>query len=86
MPPRSRSGRGETVIKLTRLNGSTMTINAELIETVEACPDTVIHLATNNRYVVRESVDVVVEKVIEYRKRVNAERPVVNPIEGFKRE
>ncbi|MFA6030602.1 MAG: flagellar FlbD family protein [Elusimicrobiota bacterium] len=74
------------MIKLTRLNGSTMTINAELIETVEACPDTVIHLATNNRYVVRESVDVVVEKVIEYRKRVNAERPVVNPIEGFKRE
>ena len=74
------------MIKLTRLNGAEMRINAELIETVEACPDTVIHLATNNRYVVRESEDEVVEKVIEYRKRVNAERPVVNPIQGFERK
>lgn len=44
-----------------------------------------IHLATSNRFIVRESVDEIVEKVIQYRKRVNAEKPVQNPIEGFKR-
>ncbi|MBI5242353.1 MAG: flagellar FlbD family protein [Elusimicrobia bacterium] len=74
------------MIKVTRLNGQEITINAELIEAVEACPNTVISLATNNRYLVKETVDEVVGKVIEYRKRVNAERPVRNPIEGYKRE
>lgn len=73
------------MIQLTRLNGGTITLNAELIESVEATPNTVIHLATNNRYVVRETVDEVVAKVIEYRKRVNAERPAPNPIQGFER-
>lgn len=74
------------MIKVTRLNGQEITLNAELIEAVEACPNTVISLATNNRYLVKETVDEVVGKVIEYRKRVNAERPVPNPIQGFKRE
>ncbi|MFA6094043.1 MAG: flagellar FlbD family protein [Elusimicrobiota bacterium] len=74
------------MIKLTRLNGQPITLNAELIESVEACPNTVVNLATNNRFLVQESVDEVVEKVIEYRKRVNVEKPVQNPIQGFKRE
>jgi flagellar protein FlbD len=74
------------LIRVTRLNGQQITLNAEIIECVEACPDTVISLATNNRYLVKESVDEVVEKVIEYRKRVNSEKPVPNPIQGFKRE
>lgn len=74
------------MISVTRLNGSPLTINAELIETVEKTPDTVISLATGNRYLVRETVDEVVAKVVEYRRKVNAERPVVNPIQGFQRE
>lgn len=74
------------MIHLTRLNGSALVINAELIETVESGPDTVLSLATGNRYIVRESVDEVVGKVIEYRKRVESGRPVRNPIEGFTRE
>jgi flagellar protein FlbD len=60
------------VIRLTRLNGQVITINAELIETVEACPNTVVSLSTSNRYLVVETVDEVVEKVVEYRKRVNS--------------
>lgn len=76
---------GSIVIRLTRLNGSAITINAELIETVEKCPDTTLSLATGNRYLVRETVDEVVAKVIEYRRKVNAERPIPNPIQGFER-
>lgn len=74
------------MIKLTRLNGSPLTVNAELIETIEACPDTVLALATGNRVVVKEPVDAVVALVIEYRKKVNSERPVPNPIQGFERK
>jgi len=46
----------------------------------------VVALATNNRYNVRESVDEITEKVIEYRRKVNADRKVVNPISGFDRD
>lgn len=74
------------MIDLTRLNGSPVTLNAELIESLESAPNqTVVHLATNNRYVVRESVDEIVEKVIQYRRKVNSEAKAVNPIQGFER-
>ncbi|MCX5789206.1 MAG: flagellar FlbD family protein [Elusimicrobia bacterium] len=73
------------MIQLTRLNGTSFRVNAELIETVEACPDTVLSLATGNRIVVREKVDEVVARVIEYRKKVNSEKPAPNPIAGFER-
>lgn len=74
------------MIRVTRLNGSPLTVNAELIETIEACPDTVIALATGNRIVVKEPVDAVIAKTIEYRKKVNSERAVPNPIQGFERK
>lgn len=75
------------MISLTRLNGQALTLNAELIEALESSPNqTVIHLATNNRYIVREAVDEIVEKVIQYRRKVNSEKQPVNPIKGFERE
>lgn len=75
------------MIELTRLNGGKFTLNAELIETLEAAANTtLVGLATNNRYNVREPVDEIVAKVIEYRKRVNADRKAVNPIQGFERK
>jgi len=56
------------LIKLTRLNGKEFVINADLIETVEATPDTVITLVNEHRYIVKESVDEVIKKVIEYKR------------------
>ena len=73
------------MISVTKLNGREITINAELIESLEATPDTVVNLATGNRLVVRNSVEDIVAKVMEYRKKINSERKVINPIEGFKR-
>ena len=74
------------MIKLTRLNGTPLVVNAELIESIEASPDTVLALATGNRYIVKEGVDEVIAKVVEYRWKVNSERPAPNPIQGYKRE
>jgi flagellar protein FlbD len=74
------------MIKLEKLNGSLVVVNAELIESVEATPDTVINLATGNRFLVRDSVDAVIAKVVEYKKQVYSERKCVNPIEGFERK
>lgn len=74
------------MISLIKLNGREITINAELIESLEATPDTVVNLVTGNRLVVRNSVEDIVAKVMEYRKKINSERKIINPIEGFKRE
>jgi flagellar protein FlbD len=56
------------------LNGTEFCLNAELIEQIERTPDTVITLTTGNNIIVRESVDVVLEKIMDYRRHVNAVR------------
>ncbi|OGR50319.1 MAG: hypothetical protein A2049_12955 [Elusimicrobia bacterium GWA2_62_23] len=74
------------MIKLEKLNGSMVVVNAELIESVEAAPDTVINLATGNRFIVKDPVDAVIAKVVEYKKQVYAERKCVNPLDAFERK
>lgn len=61
------------MIKVTRLSGTApeLVINAELIETVEANPDTVITLTTGNRIIVQESVDEVIRRVVAYRRAIH---------------
>ena len=73
------------MITVHKLNGTPLVINAELIESLEPGQETVISLATGNRYLVRESADLIVEKVVEYRRQVNAQG-VANPIKGYERK
>lgn len=58
------------MIKVTRLNGKAFYINVELIQFVEATPDTVISFTNDVKIVVRESVEEVIERIVEYRRRV----------------
>lgn len=58
------------MITLRRINGETFTVNADLIETVESTPDTVIRLVNGHRYVVKEPMEEIVELVVQYRQRV----------------
>lgn len=61
------SFRGKNImIKLTRLNGSVYVLNSSLIETVEAMPDTIITTVDGRKYVCKESVDEVIEKIIQF--------------------
>jgi len=54
------------MIKLTRLNGKPFVVNAELIRTVEALPDTTITLINGDHLIVREAMDDVIDKAVEY--------------------
>jgi flagellar protein FlbD len=56
------------MIRLTRLNGERFLINAELIKYVEERPDTFLTLTTNDRVVVRESMDDVLAGVLAYQR------------------
>lgn len=60
------------MIILTRLNGSRFVVNAELIRTVEERPDTTIVLTSGDTLIVRESMDEVVAKAIEYGRMVRS--------------
>ena len=53
------------MITVTRLNGGPFALNPDLIERVEATPDTMINLVDDTRYVVRESVEDVIYRVRE---------------------
>lgn len=55
------------VIRVTRLNGELFALNPDLIERVEAHPDTVVFLVDGTRYVVTETVDEVLREIREYR-------------------
>jgi len=57
------------VIAVTRLNSRPFVLNAELIETIEETPDTVITLQSGRKYIVREPVEEVIRRVVEYRSR-----------------
>jgi uncharacterized protein YlzI (FlbEa/FlbD family) len=74
------------VIVLHKLNELEVVVNAELIETLEPGPQTVVHLATGNTVLVRESAGEIIAKVVEYRKAVNTAGKPVNPIAGYERE
>lgn len=43
------------MIDITKMNGMNITINSDLIETVEDTPDTVITLTTGRKIIVKES-------------------------------
>ena len=58
------------MIKVTRLNKSQYLINSELIETIEATPDTVITLIDGKKYIVTESPDIILEKIIAFRSKI----------------
>ena len=63
------------MIKLHRLNGQEVIVNAEIIESIESVPDTVITLHTGNRLIVTEPSDIVKKLVIEYKKSLAAPAP-----------
>jgi flagellar protein FlbD len=63
------------MINVHRLNGTETFINADIIESVESHgTETVLALTTGNKIVVRESVTEVVQKAMEYKRAVLAER------------
>jgi flagellar protein FlbD len=60
------------MIDLTKLNGDQVTLNSDLIETVEERPDTVISLTTGRKIIVKESRQEVKNLVKSYRKDIFA--------------
>ncbi len=64
------------MIKLTKFNSEAnkkgvFILNAEIIETIEETPDTVITLVNSKKLIVDEPMDEVVRRVMAYRRALN---------------
>ncbi len=58
------------MIDLTRLNGTRIVINCDLIKFAEAAPDTTLTLVTGEKLIVREGLDELTASIIAYRGEV----------------
>lgn len=56
------------MIKVTRLNGQMVVINASLIEFVEESPDTIVTLTTGKKIMVKEDAESIIEKVTDFKR------------------
>jgi flagellar protein FlbD len=65
------------MIQLTRINHVPLVLNSDLIEHIETTPDTVISLTNGQKFVVTESTEEVVRRVIQFRR-------AIQPITGVK--
>ena len=59
------------MLLVTRLDGSELVINADLILTIERTPDTVLTLTTGDRFMVKETLDEIVSRAVAYRYRIS---------------
>ena len=64
------------MIKVTRLNGNEYYINPHQIESMEIRPDTTLLMLSGKHVVVKEGVEEVINRIVEYRSRIG----------GFKNE
>ncbi|MCX7715913.1 MAG: flagellar FlbD family protein [Endomicrobia bacterium] len=62
------------MIKLHRLNGVEIVINAELVESIESIPDTKIILTNGNQFVVKETPEEIMNKIINYKAEIEIEK------------
>jgi flagellar protein FlbD len=63
------------VIPLRRLNNQPIIVNCDLIESIESTPDTVVTLTSGNKLIVRDSLDEIQKRVIEFKRAIFGAEP-----------
>ena len=58
------------MIILTKINNQEFAINSDLIETIEQTPDTIITMTTGNKYVVKQSQEEIIRRIIQYKRKI----------------
>jgi flagellar protein FlbD len=59
------------MIRVTRLNDSVMVINVEKIQSLQATPDTVITFTNHDKIMVKEPVEEISQRIMDYQRMVN---------------
>jgi flagellar protein FlbD len=61
------------MIKLTRLQNQVVVVNPDHIYEAEARPDTTLRLVNGDTMIVKETLDELISKVVEYRQRIRGD-------------
>lgn len=54
------------MIQLTRINGTELLVNEQFIEIAEQAPDTVVTMQNGHRYLVKETIEEIIGKSVQY--------------------
>ena len=68
---------GQAMIQVTRINRVPLVVNSDLIEHIETTPDTVVSLTNGQKFMVLESADEIIRRVIAFRRQIAARKPVL---------
>ncbi|MEW6320984.1 MAG: flagellar FlbD family protein [Acidobacteriota bacterium] len=60
------------MIPVTRLDGTELLVNAELVERIEQTPDTLITLINGESLIVREAPDELMRRIVAYKQQIHA--------------
>jgi len=60
------------MITVTRLDERVVVLNAEHIKMIESTPDTIITLVNGDTVIVRESVEEVVRRAVDYARQIRS--------------
>ena len=63
------------MIALRRLNNQPIIVNCDLIESVESTPDTVVTLTSGNKLIVRDTLDEIRDRVVDFKRRIYGPTP-----------
>jgi flagellar protein FlbD len=58
------------MIKVTRLNDATLMINVDMIQSLQAIPETVITFTNNNKIMVKEPLEEVSQRIVDYQRAI----------------
>ena len=60
------------MIKVTRLNDSTLMVNVDMIQSLQAIPETVITFTNNDKIMVKEPLEELSQKIVDYQRTIYA--------------
>lgn len=58
------------MVKITKLNGKEIYVNSDLIEFIETTPDTIITLITGKKVLVKDNVQDLLERIVDFKQKV----------------
>jgi len=65
------------MVKLTKQNGEEFYLNIELIEVIKEVPHTVIITTNEDKYLVKESAEEVIKRIVEFRRKIYYDKDMV---------
>jgi flagellar protein FlbD len=65
------------MIDLHRIDGTKILVNLDLIELIEETPDTVVTLTNDHKYVVKEKIHEIVEKIVDFKCSIHFKKLII---------